>query len=301
VSEASFSFQELKEAGRKNLAPVETLEASDGLTLSYRRYVPKSPQAVLLFYHGGGAHSGVGYQHLGVGLQAQFDVMSYMPDIRGHGFSAGRRGDTPTPKQVWLDVTAFIQHIRAQFPHLPLFLGGHSSGAALILNYLGQTKHEQVNGYVFLSPEFGAREKTARPSHFKPFASVNVPAFVLNIISGGLFCGHYPAVRLNYPDAALKGEPELVTSYTVNMAKALNPFALHKQFAAIDRPFGLWVGADDELILPDQILAIGNLAKSVRNISQVKSIPNTNHLSILIKAHETIGPWIAGMIRGTTI
>ena len=96
----------------------------------------------------------------------------------------------------------------------------------------------------------------------------------------------------------LKGEPELVTSHTVNMAKALTPFALRKQFAAIDRPFGLWIGADDELILPDQVLAIGDLAKSVRDISQVKIVPNTKHLSILIKAHETIGPWIASMVRG---
>jgi acylglycerol lipase len=214
VSEASFSFQELKEAGKSNLAPVETLKAGDGLRLSYRRYVPKSPQAVLLFYHGGGAHSGAGYQHIGCGLQTQFGVMSYMPDIRGHGFSEGARGDTTTPRQVWSDTTTFIQHIRTQFPHLPIFLGGHSSGAALILNYLCQPKHEQVNGYVFLSPEFGAREKAAHPGHFKPFASVNIPAFVLNIMSGGLLYGHYPAVRFNYPDAALKSDPELVNDPT---------------------------------------------------------------------------------------
>ena len=47
------------------------------------------------------------------------------------------------------DITTFIQHIRAEYAQLPLFLGGHSSGAALALNYASQADHEPVAGYVF--------------------------------------------------------------------------------------------------------------------------------------------------------
>jgi pimeloyl-ACP methyl ester carboxylesterase len=297
VSETSFSFQELREASKVGLASPESLTASDGVTLSYRRYAPASPRAAVLFYHGGGAYSGAGYQYLGSGLQRQFDTVVYMPDIRGHGASGGPRGDTPSPKQVWADITTFIKHIHAEFPQLPLFLGGHSSGAGLILNYNSQPSHEPVDSYIFLSPEFGFRSKTARPSLATPFARVNVSAFVVNAMSGGLLCGHYHAVRFNYPAEVLASDKGLIASYTVNMANAITPSAPYQQFAALDRAFGLWIGADDELILPSKVLAFAGLAVSVRSDSQASSIPNVKHLSILVKAHETVGPWIARLVH----
>jgi len=85
MSEASFSFNELQSANPVELPDPETLTASDGVTLSYRRYTPIAPRAVVLFYHGGGAHFGAGYQFLESGLKNEFDIAVYMPDIRGHG------------------------------------------------------------------------------------------------------------------------------------------------------------------------------------------------------------------------
>ena len=85
MSESSFSFDELQSANTVELPDPETLTASDGVTLSYRRYTPIAPRAVVLFYHGGGAHFGAGYQFLESGLKNEFDIAVYMPDIRGHG------------------------------------------------------------------------------------------------------------------------------------------------------------------------------------------------------------------------
>ncbi len=297
MPETSFSFNELQSANTVELPGPETLTASDGVTLSYRRYSPKAPRAVVLFYHGGGAHSGAGYQFLGSGLQNEFDIAVYMPDIRGHGASEGPRGDTPNPKQVWKDISTFIKHIHAEFPQLPLFLGGHSSGAGLILNYAAQPNHESIENYIFLSPEFGFRSKTARPSLAKSFATVNTLPFVINAMSGGLLSGHSRAVQFNYPSELLASDKGLVCSYTVNMANAITPHAPRKQFAKIDRAFGLWIGADDELMLPGKVLAFADLAISVRAASEVGSISKAKHLSILVNAHATIGPWIASLVQ----
>lgn len=66
-------------------ASPEFLDSDDGVRLACRRYIPPKPRATVLFYHGGGAHSGLGYQHLGNGLQTQFNIAVYSPDIRGHG------------------------------------------------------------------------------------------------------------------------------------------------------------------------------------------------------------------------
>jgi acylglycerol lipase len=301
MSKTPFSFKELQEAGSVELPILETLTASDGVTLSYRRYTPAAPCAAVLFYHGGGAHSGAGYQYFGRGLQNQFGTAVYMPDIRGHGGSGGPRGDTPSPKQVWADITTFIKHIRTEFPQLPLFLGGHSSGAGLTLNYVSQLNHESVDNYIFLSPEFGFRSKTARPFLATPFATVNTLPFIINAISGGLLSGHSHAVWFNYPAELLASDKKLIGSYTVNMANAITPFAPHQQFTNLDRAFGMWIGTDDELILPSMVLAFADLAVSVRAASEVGSVSNAKHLSILVNAHKTIGPWIARLVQKKNI
>jgi len=221
----------------------------------------------------------------------------YTPDIRGHGASGGPRGDAPSPKQIWEDISTCIRHIRADYPHLPLFLGGHSSGAGVALNYASQADHEPVSGYVFLSPQLGVQAQTDRPSLAAPFAIVDVSAFVAYATSGGTSHGHDYAVQFNYPADLLVADPGLVAAITVNTSVALIPSAPRRQFERLDRPFGLWIGSEDELFLPDKVLAFGDLAVSVRADSQVSTISNAKHLSVLVKAHETIGPWIAHMIQ----
>jgi len=292
VSGNSFSMKELQDAPRVDLAGSVSIRAGDGVGLSFRRYVPAKPRAVLLFYHGGGAHSGAGYQFIGSGLQKQFDIAVYTPDIRGHGASEGRRGDSPHRKQVWADIDTFIKLARTEHPNLPLFLGGHSSGAGLILNYASQPRHEPLEGYVFLAPDFGFRSKTSRPDKIEPFATAHVPAFVANALSGGLVFGHAYAVRFNYPSELLAADPRIVIAYTVNMANAVTPSNPHQQFSSLDRPFGMWIGTEDEMNLSSRVLAFADLAASVRAESEATSLLGEKHLSILIKAHEVIGPWL---------
>ena len=297
MSETSFSFRELSEAGKVTLATPQSLQATDGIRLSYRRYTPTAPRAAVLFYHGGGAHSGAGYQHIGNGLQTKFDTVVYTPDMRGHGVSEGPRGDAPNPKQVWEDVTSCINRIRADYPHLPLFLGGHSSGAGLVLNYASQDDHESVRGYIFLSPQLGFRAQTERPAQTAPFAKVDRSAFASYAMSGGTTHGHDYAIQFNYPVELLKADPGMVSAITVNMAMALTPFSPPEQFAALDCPFGLWIGEEDELFVPKKVLAFADLAVSVRAFSQANTIPGVKHLSVLLRAHETIGPWIRHMVQ----
>ena len=296
MAEESFSMAELREASKVRLAAPQFIQASDGTPLSYRRYTPAAPRAALLFYHGGGAHSGASYQYLGNGLPAQFATVVYTPDIRGHGASGGPRGDSPSPKQVWEDVTTCLRLIRTEYPQLPLFLGGHSSGAGLALNYASQAGHEAVNGYVFLSPQLGVQAHVDRPALAAPFARVDASAFAAYGASQGQSHGHDYAVQFNYPAEVLARDPGLVGAITVNMSLALIPSDPRGQFAALDRPFGLWIGSEDELFLPDRVLAFADLAESVRANSQSAVIPGARHLSVLLKAHETIGPWITRML-----
>ncbi len=297
MPEASFSLRELRETGQVALPAPQSLSATDGIRLSYRRYAPAAPRAAVLFFHGGGAHSGAGYQYLGNGLQTKFDAAVYTPDIRGHGASEGPRGDAPNPEQVWQDITSCIKQIRADYPGLPLFLGGHSSGAGLALNYASQQDREPVTGYVFLSPQLGFRSQTSRPALTAPFAKVDPSAFAAYATSGGREHGHDYAVQFNYPAALLKADPGMVSAITVTMSIAITPSSPREQFAALNRPFGLWIGSEDELFVPEKVLAFADLAVSVRSRSQAATIAGAKHLSVLLKAHETIGPWMISMVN----
>jgi len=296
MSEASFSLNELRSINKVNQVGINTISASDGIALAYRKYAPISPRAVVLFYHGGGAHSGAGYQFIGNGLQSEFDTVVYMPDIRGHGASGGPRGDAPNPRQVWDDITTMIQFIREEYPHIPLFIGGHSSGAGLMLNYVSQPNHELADGYLFLSPQLGQQAQIDRPALTAPFAQVDGSAFAAYFMSSGTQHGHDYAVKFNYPAEVLKADPGLVPAITVNMSVASIPSAPRQQFVTIDRPFGLWIGEEDELFVPEKVLNFADLAKAVRAESEAMSIPSAKHLSILVNAHETIGRWIANKL-----
>ena len=177
----------------------------------------------------------------------------FTPDLRGHGDSEGDRGDCPGPEQVWRDIGSMVQHIR-KTQNGPLFLGGHSSGAEVVLNYSSWENKTPVDAYVFLSPQLGHRSRTARKDRENPFVTVKVQYFVLNSMTIGLGFGHRAAVIFNYPPEVLANDTGMVGSNTVNMANALTPLDPEGQFEELDQPFGMWIGSKDELMVPERSL-----------------------------------------------
>lgn len=290
------SYQELKEANPVDPAPSNSLQASDGTTLSYRYYAPSTPKGVVVWYHNAGSHSEGGYQFIGDGLKSQYNLAVYIPDIRGHGASQGPRGDAPDPFQIMFDVNVMIQQIRSEHPDLPIFLGGHSAGGGMVLNYASWPERENVNGYIFLAPQLGPLSQTARPGLKASFIKIDDAAFVAFMVSNGKLRGNHYAVKFKYPREVIDNVPNLVDAITVNMAVALTPIALKEQFKALDRPFGIWIGSNDELLVPEKVLAFANLAKSAGAGCQKGVIQGEKHLSILLNAHKTIGPWIESQL-----
>ncbi len=104
--------------------------------------------------------------------------------------------------------------------------------------------------------------------------------------------GHNRAVQFNYPPEATAGDPRIVVSNTVNLAKGITPSAPRDQFASLDQPFGLWIGAQDELFEPGKVIEFGRLAARVLDESVSIVVPECNHLGILVSAREFIGPWL---------
>jgi len=284
MAAAPFSFQELfaqresrQDDDSSTIQTTDTVVvASDGVELAVHIYEPSAASkkknsnsnhnsnhnhsnTALVFYHGGGAHAGAGYQYLAGGLAERYAVTVYLPDLRGHGSSGGPRGDAPSKEQVWKDVDAVLEFVAETNNNnnnknngTNIFLGGHSSGGGLVVNYATEGRQRNraaaaaaattagvavvgvgvvpIGGYVLVSPELGYKSGTARPGR-TDFAKVNVFAFLLNAIFGIL--GHSRAVRFRYPRELLDKDGGMVAFNTVHMANAITPETPREQMRAM--------------------------------------------------------------------
>ena len=326
-TEEPFSFSELNKAHASSKASLPDpvfVDASDGVKLAVRIFRPRNTETssdkeneeesiALVFYHGGGAHSGAGYPTMAEGLAREYGISVYLPDLRGHGCSGGPRGDAPSQEQVWRDISTVLDFVARDQNKLDvdnkgeklsnkIYLGGHSSGGGVVVNYVSwQDKNQSsvaISGYVLVAPQLGHNSCTARPktSNRPDFAKVNIPAFIFNGIFGVL--GNFAAVQFNYPADILEQDEGMVAFNTVNMANAITPVDPKAQIETSmgqdslstlqSPPIGLWVGSEDELFLPEKVAAY--IPSSEKNVGIV--VPGENHLGILVRVHEQIGPWI---------
>lgn len=284
-----FSLSEIKKVPAATVPPLEFIAASDGETLALRAYIPKKPKAMVVFYHGAGAHSGLIYPHVGVGLRDGYNIAVFTPDIRGHGSSSGSRGDAPEPELVWQDINSVIEHARKRYPSLPLYLAGHSSGAGLILNYSSWDQQKSTAGYFFIAPYLGFRSET---EHDEPkpysFSSVSVYPFVINAMSGGLLMGHSKAVQYHFPQQVLDNNPKIVSFNTVNMSNALTPEAPDEQLRQLQN-YDLWIGDKDEAFDANKVIAFAEANRPRLAGSSLEKLADENHFSILLDIHQYIG------------
>jgi len=276
------------------------LDATDGIKLAVRVYMPPKkescpttpPRASLIFYHGGGAHSGAGYQLLAQQLALVHGIQVYQPDLRGHGKSEGERGDSPSAEQVYRDIDTVVSHVRKeQHPddNVPLFLGGHSSGAGLVMQYT--TVHDRsiidrhkLAGFLLLSPQLGPNACVSTDgSSASAFCKVSILPFIFNGIFGCM--GHNPAVKFQYSEKELSGGN--VPFNTVNMANAISPTAPAMQLKEMEAyyklPMKLWMGEHDELFDAKKVQAL---------YPPTSIVSNEVHIGILTHAEKILGPWL---------
>jgi len=114
------------------------LAANDGLSLSWKAWMPDgTPRAVVHLIHGYAEHVGRYRNVVDELVPAGYAIFGN--DHRGHGRSDGRRGHVDNFQQFIDDERQFASEvIRAQLPHTPCFVLGHSMGSLIALNYVEQ-------------------------------------------------------------------------------------------------------------------------------------------------------------------
>ncbi|HUG17484.1 MAG TPA: lysophospholipase [Planctomycetaceae bacterium] len=129
--------------------PLE-LTGKDGHELFARTWqAGESVTAEIGIVHGMGEHSGRYADVANYLCRAGYRVSAY--DQRGHGRTAGRRGDVSSYDLLLDDLDEFVSRLRAHMVDSKLFLYGHSFGGNVVLNYALRRK-PALSGLVITSP-----------------------------------------------------------------------------------------------------------------------------------------------------
>lgn len=122
----------------------------DGVNIFGQLWQPvDETRAVVCLVHGLGEHSSR-YKTLPRRLvDAGFALVAF--DMRGHGKSGGKRGHTPSYKDMMDGISRLLGEASVRFPEKDLFLYGHSMGGNLVINYALRYK-SHIKGVIATGP-----------------------------------------------------------------------------------------------------------------------------------------------------
>jgi len=229
-------------------------------TAIHYQYTDSVNPGSLLFIHGSGGSSEV-WHH-----QMKLERNIYALDLPGHGQSEG------TAMSSIKESAAFVaQFLAAVQPPRPLFLVGHSMGAAISIT-CGLEHPELLNGIILVGA--GQRMKV-------------MPAFLDELSQGR---SNPDFVRMGFSSQApaaiveerVKASSEVPTSVLYADFSACNNFDVSQEVEKINLPSLIIVGADDKLMPPKLSQYLSAQIKD----SRLEIIPDSGHFLMLEKPEE---------------
>lgn len=281
------------------LPPLQSYPARDGARLHFREYPSAGRQVAVLIHGSAGSSSDM--HSLARALQSA-GVTSYVPDLRGHGADAPH-GDIGYVGQLDDDLADFMGTIKPMQPGAAWTLIGFSSGGGFALRVASEVPLGQMfDGYILLSPYLrydapsvrtAASEKTSSgdpaPATAQTWAAAStgriIALSILNAVGVHAWDG-LPVIAFAVP-------PD-VASVTQHYSWRLQQnFGAHDHYLAdiraVTRPMRVYVGAADELLVPEKLP--GEFQSQRRDI-QVSVLQGISH-SGMITRPDAIGAVVA--------
>jgi alpha-beta hydrolase superfamily lysophospholipase len=112
-------------------------------------FLPDTLKGTVLLLHGYLDHSGILKNLIRNSLESGYAVAAF--DLPGHGLSSGKRADVDDFSQYVSALDDFMVKYSADLPG-PLNLISHSTGCAVVFDYLSEFKDNRVSKVIFLAP-----------------------------------------------------------------------------------------------------------------------------------------------------
>jgi alpha-beta hydrolase superfamily lysophospholipase len=199
-------------------------------------------------------------------------------DLRGHGFSGGKPGDTDYIGQYEDDLGDVVKEIRDSRPDGKVILAGHSMGGGIALRYAMRSELPPVDGYLLFAPYLGWASPTTRkepPAEAEAeFMQIHLPRILglklLNTVGITAFNG-LRTQFFNLPPALP------LRSYSYRASEGMAPQDYRPALAAVRAPLLVIVGSRDEAFTAEAYEGV------IRGNSRgtVAIIPEASHNGIL--------------------
>ncbi len=240
------------------LGPDADYLARDGRRLPLRISSAEASETALILLHGGSScgdylHAMASY------LARESSTTVFVPDLRGHGYAPGPRGDVAYVEQLVDDVADLVKHVHQQRSWDRLILGGHSGGGGLALKVAQSEYANSIDGYLLVAPFLGVGSPTDPSPSRANFAFPNVPRIgALTVLNGlGITAlDGLPVVRFNWPRHQVTDR--LTTSYTWRLLKGLVPGNHASALEAVGEPMLVAVGEEDEAVVAAHVPRVVN-------------------------------------------
>ena len=258
----------------RDLPPLRTYPARDGVALGYRVYDGQGTQVAVLIH--GSSDEGSGMHPLAKALGAAGATV-YVPVLRGHGKS-GRKGDIDHIGQLEDDLADFVALIRPLHPDARFTLIGFSSGGGFVLRVIAGPDEKLFDRFMLISPALPPGAPTARPNA-GGWVGLALPRIIalalLNRVGISWFNG-LPIVAFATPPKV----PDLTSFYSYRLAVDFG--APRDYLAALGRstkPAALLVGGSDELFYADRFAP---LFEPARPDLRITVVPGIGHIGMTV-------------------
>lgn len=282
---------------------VDWVVGQDGQRLHARWLCPQHPRAIVWYVLGPEAGAAVPYPRLTQALLDNGLAVTLMHP-RGTGFSPGRRGDVEDFQAFLSDYASFRNEIERRCQALPVFLLGHSAGAAFAA-HVAATTGLPIAGLVLVNAAYRFRHAPGLTPTWRQYV-----AYAANL----LIRPSAPVVDMNSrpvdvgfePDReealVMQRDPVVVRRFSMRMLLAQKRVMDHLpgNVAALAAPVLILEGAHDALVDPvgnDLLLARATAVGSAKLVA-----PDGGHGSSAVDtAVEPLVRWLTERLAPRTL
>jgi alpha-beta hydrolase superfamily lysophospholipase len=231
-------------------------------------------------------------EYLAAAISSSHPIRIILFDLRGFGYSGGKRGHTPSIDQVYRDLSQMVRHVKG-FSSKPVLMCGFFFGGGIVINYDHFKDKEPVDGYIVISPIFGRswawREGVNALREDKVIKRYPGRLMIASL-TGGRINGGKVAIKMKVDENTYDFSPMHVPVITANYVLSYQIDLSGKPFGRLSAPLAVFMAEDEEYLVTKKAQAV--IEPALCGESRFIVAHGKTGLGMLLSAADDIAAWI---------